>query len=53
MEKLITLITGKFDLFMALSELKEDEVKDMAINIIGYLIVNQILFTMFILKNLD
>ena len=45
MEKLITLITGKFDLFMALSELKkEDEVKDMAINIIGYLIVNQILF---------
>lgn len=44
-ERLINLITGKFDLFMALSELKKkDEVKDMAINIIGYLIVNQILF---------
>jgi tRNA1(Val) A37 N6-methylase TrmN6 len=45
MENLINLITGKFDLFMALSELKKkDEVKDMAINIVGYLIVNQILF---------
>jgi hypothetical protein len=45
MEKLIKLITGKFDLFMALSELKKkDEVKDMALNLIGYLIVNQMLF---------
>jgi len=45
MEKLIKLITGKFDLFMALSELKKkDEVKDMALNLIGYLLVNQMLF---------
>ena len=39
------LITGKLDLFMALSVLKkEDEVQDMVLNLISYLLVNQMLF---------
>ena len=42
---LMDLITGKLDLFMALSELKkEDEVQDMVLNLISYLLVNQMLF---------
>lgn len=45
MEDLIKVITGKFDLFMALSELKKkDQVRDMAIDLIGYLLINQMLF---------
>ena len=43
--KLMNLITGKLDLFMALSELKkEEEVQDMVLNLISYLLVNQMLF---------
>ena len=42
---LMDLITGKLDLFMTLSELKkEDEVQDMVLNLISYLLVNQMLF---------
>lgn len=45
MKNLIKLITGKFDLFMALSELKKkDQIKNMAIDLVGYLLVNQMLF---------
>ena len=41
----MNLITGKLDLFMALSELKkEEEVQDMVLNLISYLLVNQMLF---------
>lgn len=44
-EKLVNLITGRFDLFMALSELRdESEVEDVAIDLISYIITNQILF---------
>lgn len=44
-DNLIRLITGKLDLFLALSELKkEDEMQNMALNLISYLLVNQMLF---------
>lgn len=45
LNNLINMITGKLDLFMALSELKkEEEVQDMVLNLISYLLVNQMLF---------
>ncbi|MDI9615139.1 N-6 DNA methylase [Methanothermobacter sp.] len=45
LEKLVDLITGQFDLFLALSELKEkNELKDVALDLISYIITNQILF---------
>ena len=44
-DNLIKLITGKLDLFLALSELKkEEEIQNMALNLISYLLVNQMLF---------
>lgn len=44
-DNLIRLITGKLDLFLALSELKkEEEMENMALNLISYLLVNQMLF---------
>ena len=44
-DNLIKLITGKLDLFMALSELKkEEEIQNMTLNLISYLLVNQMLF---------
>ena len=45
LDSLTNLITGKLDLFMALSELRnEDEVQNMVLNLISYLLVNQMLF---------
>ena len=44
-ERLMKLITGKLYLFMALSELKKkDTIENMALTLISYLLVNQILF---------
>lgn len=44
-DNLIKLITGKLDLFLALSELKkEEEIQNMTLNLISYLLVNQMLF---------
>lgn len=44
-DNLIRLITGKLDLFLALSELKkEEEIQNMTLNLISYLLVNQMLF---------
>jgi len=52
LDNLTKLITGKLDLFMALSELKkEDEVQDMVLNLISYLLVNQMLFFHIFSKN--
>ena len=42
---LISTITGKFDLFKSLSELKNNvEINKVALNLVSYMIVNQILF---------
>lgn len=42
---LIKLITGKYDLFLSLSDLEdENESNTVALNLISYLVVNQILF---------
>jgi hypothetical protein len=44
-EELFKLVTGRYDLFKALSELKnEEESRDSALNLISYLLINQILF---------
>ena len=44
-ENLVKLITGKLDLFLALSELKkEGEIEYITLNLISYLLVNQMLF---------
>ena len=49
---LMDLITGKLDLFMALSELKkEDEVQDMVLNLISYLLLIKCYFITFLVKN--
>lgn len=45
MDSLIRLITNKYDLFLALSELKNnDESNNVALNLVSYLIINQMLF---------
>lgn len=45
MNNLIRLITGKYDLFLALSELKNNnESNNVALNLVSYLIINQLLF---------
>jgi len=44
-EQLMDLITGKLDLFVALSPVKKkDVIEDMALTLISYLLVNQMLF---------
>ncbi len=41
---LINTVVGRFDLFLALSERKEEEIRPVAIDLASYLLVNQILF---------